>query len=160
MGKRIALHRILLRDWPSAGCVVFAAMCLSLILGSAVYGWIWKDAECLRFAFCFATLIVSPICVGWGLIVALRIRLIARLLAHGPRVSGRIVSLGMNSEDIEHAVVAYTYKDQSFSTIVTTESFWPGFSPQAGDEVELLVDPDRPKRAFFAKMFVGANGAR
>ena len=38
MSAKISFGRILLRDWPSTGLVVFAAMCLSLIVGSAIYG--------------------------------------------------------------------------------------------------------------------------
>lgn len=156
MSEKNSLGRIALRDWPSTGLFVFAGMCLSLVVGSAIYGWLWNDVECLRFAACFSILFVAPICLVWGFIVVRRIRLIARLLCQGPRVAGRIVSLGANSEDIRHAIVAYTYEDRAYRSIVTTESFHPGFAPQPGDEVELLVDPRRPKRAFFVKMFVDA----
>lgn len=153
------MGRIILRDWPSAGLVVFAAICLSLIAAATVYGWLWSDAEGLRFALYFGVFIVAPICLVWGWIAVRRVRLIAGLLANGPRVRGRIDSLGENSEGIGHAVVTYDYEGRPFRSIITTESFAPEFSPQPGDDVELIIDPRRPQRAFFVNMFAQSRNA-
>jgi hypothetical protein len=155
--KPLAPLGILLRDWPSLGFVAFTALWLlpwTVGLGFAAAG---GSAEGLRTLLELGGGLALASAV-FGAVAAWRVRLISRLLQHGARLSGRVLARGENSEDIRHAVVAYTLSGRAYRALITVEGAPRHFDPLPGDDVAIVVDPRRPTRAFFLAMFVDTNG--
>lgn len=101
----------------------------------------------------FVATIVLPICVAGPLLVAWRVWRINRLFTNGESVPGRIdaVHLFRDRGRIEFGFEHTGQTLKSWMPIHVTDAV---LALQPGQEVELLVDPQRPRNAIIKRLFV------
>ena len=128
-----ATVRFLRGDWLSHSAVSLAAAGLSLSVCGLTQGSNWVA---------MAGAVVTAGCAGWAL---WRIRLISRMLAAGPRLSGRVV----RRRDSGHALVTYALGNQVYESTIAVQGGPAHFDPRRGDDVAIIIDPHKPTRAFF-----------
>lgn len=89
--------------------------------------------------------------IGLGGHATLRLWFIWKAFASGLRISGRIVRVDTNSEDVESVLVEYQLDGRDHRIRNVTESLRGQF--QVGEPVELAIDPRRPRRAYLARLY-------
>lgn len=77
-----------------------------------------------------------------------QLRTLKRLCDHGVEVNARLVRVwdGQGAEtDFRHADYVYEYGGRSYEFTVRGADFFMSFATRYGDEVNVLVDPERPE---------------
>ena len=101
--------------------------------------------------------VLSAAGVSTGAIAAMvstaRLLRLRQLFQNGECVSGRVVHIGQNSEDIAFAIVEYTFQGSAHRVTTVGESLPESRRPAAGDAVNVVVDPRRPSRAALPLLF-------
>ncbi|MGC3965912.1 MAG: DUF3592 domain-containing protein [Pirellulales bacterium] len=86
--------------------------------------------------------------LGCGAVFLRRLLWIRRLTTHGVVVDGRVLVVDQNSEDVWYMTVGYEIDGANYRISQGTGDR-SRFNP--GDAVRLLVDPDRPDKAWVAE---------
>ena len=123
----------MLRDWLTLGAGAVTVAALALLLCALAFRTTGGTAAAAG---------AIGVCGGWAL---WRVRLIFRLLAAGPRLSGRVVV----RRDAGHALVAYAFANRVYESTIAVRPVPGCFDPRRGDDVAIVIDPRRPTRAYF-----------
>jgi len=140
-----SIRAILRRDYPSQTFGAFAVLFgLGAIIGGAAMAT--ADPKDRDFAAIFAGLF-ALFALGCAVVFALRLRWIMRLVRRGVVVDGIVRRNEANSEEIWFLDVEYEFAGTKYRTTKGT-----GLKSRfaVGDAVRLLVDPERPDRAWIA----------
>jgi hypothetical protein len=139
-----SLRLLLRRDYPSQAIFAFT---LFFGVGAmiAVAGAAAEPRE-REFAAIFAC-VFGLFALGCGIVVVRRLRWIMRLARRAVVVDGTVRRSDANTEDIWFIEVEYEFAGTEYRAKKATG--WKNrFAP--GDIVRLLVDPERPERAWIA----------
>ena len=153
MAYQLSLGRVLKRDWPSFGLALFIGACwLIAIAGYAWAGISQTEGNYLLAHFMGGGAVLMT--AVFGPVLAWRIRDLRRVFARGDVVQGRVLTVGENSEYIEHAVIAYQHGGREYRVTNVTEGVLaePRLAP--GAAVDIVVDPGKPSRAFIVKLYI------
>lgn len=153
MAYQLSLGRVLKRDWPSFGLALFIGACW--LMAMAAYAWAgisqtesnYLLAHSLGGGAGLMTAVFGPVLV-W------RIRDLRRVFARGEVVQGRVLTVGENSEYIEHAVIAYQHGGREYRVTNVTEGVLAGRRLAPGAAVDVVVDPGKPSRAFIVNLYI------
>ena len=153
MAYQLSLGRALKRDWPSFGLALFIGACWLL----AIAGYAWAGISQTEDNYLLAHFIGGGavfMTAVFGPVLAWRIRDLRRVFACGEVVTGRVLTVGENSEYIEHAVIAYQFGGREYRVTNVTEGAQaePRLAP--GAAVDIVVDPGKPSRAYIVKLYV------
>ncbi len=155
MPYQLSVRRILKRDWPCFGLVIFIGCGWLVGIGDYVLMAMWfredRDGWALAHILGVGVLFATVLC---AVVIVWRMQVIRRVFGSGEVVQGHVLSVGENSEDIGYALIAYQYQGRDYCTRNVTEgaSERGGLTP--GELVELVVDPAKPSRAFVAKLYI------
>ena len=90
---------------------------------------------------------------GCAVAAATRIRTIQRVFATGRVVEGRVAAPGEEVEHVPAAEVAYSYDGHEYR--LSSHTVLALRAPAPGETVQVVVDPERPERAFVVKPYTG-----
>jgi hypothetical protein len=155
MAHQLSVGRILKRDWPSFGCLVIVTFWWLMTIAGYLLAAVWLPED--RDGWLFAHLMgVSGLGVTalLGAVIARRVHIIRQVFGCGEVVRGEILSVGANSEDVGHAVVAYQYQGRQYLVRNVTEGAVGRGELTPGAPVDIVVDPSKPARAFIAKLYL------
>jgi hypothetical protein len=155
MAHQLSVGRILKRDWPCFGCLIFIVVWWVMAIGGYVLAALWypDDTDGWLFAHIMGVGGLGVTAVLGG-VIARRIHIIRRVFRQGEAVRGEILTVGENSESVGYAVVAYQYQGRQYLVNNVTEGAVGRGGLTPGASVDLVVDPGKPSRAFIAKLYV------
>lgn len=143
---RPSITALLRRDYPSQTFGAFAAIfaILAVVVGTAMLRVDPpKPDEAAIFGGCFGLF-----ALGTGFVFVRRLRWIVGLTRRGVVVDGTVLRSDTNSEDIWYLAVGYDFDGRSYHFTQGTGSK-SRFT--AGDVVRILVDPQRPDKAWLTE---------
>lgn len=129
---------ILRSDYAAHAVAIFVVMWVLLSIGVGI-GFAWKNPV-LTIVFAALT---ATIVLGGGGFAMLRTSRLRGLYLRGARVEGRVKRLGENAERVAYVDVEYSFASSTHELRHVTGK--PRYD--VGDKIDVLVDPDRPKRA-------------
>jgi hypothetical protein len=147
-----SLLRLLWKDHLALGSAILAGtvspVWLTLLLVAD-----WKEGDSALSSVLGGTAVLTTVvCGGWAL---RRLCILRRLLTHGAAVTGRILAVQSNCEDIWSATFGYTFGGREYRGKNVTGSD-PGY--RAGEAITLLVDPGKPSRAVIRDLYAPDAG--
>ena len=153
MAYQLSLGRVLKRDWPSFGLALFIGVCWLIALAGYAWAGISQNEDNYLLAHFMGGGAVLMTAV-FGPVLAWRIRDLRRVFARGEVVQGRVLTVGENSEFIEHAVIAYQHGGREYRVTNVTEGVLAPQKLAPGSAVDIVVDPRKPARAFIVNLYV------
>jgi hypothetical protein len=155
MAHRLSVGRILSRDWPAYIWTVFTVCGLLFLVGGYLVVGIWFRQDADSWVTAHITAMVGLVMlIACGALMIRRIRLLQDVFARGEVVQGQVLLLGENSEDVGYAVIGYHYRGKDYKVQNVTEGVAGRGGLKPDDEVDLVVDPRDPTRAFIVKLYV------
>jgi hypothetical protein len=153
------LRRLLRRDWPAFGLLALAGLCWLCVAALWLFTAIWPPGNADdRNLITILTVVGVVAGIVAACTAAVRLLRLQRLFVHGERVTGRVVQIGENSEDIAFAVVEYTFNGGTHRVTNVIESLPDRDQLKTGDEIDVVVDPKRPSRGYLAGLFETSEG--
>lgn len=131
--------RILRSDYAAQAIAIFTFLWFAMA-ATIGFGTSFKDPMLTAI---FAGLTGLIVILGGGFVLV-RTERLKRLYARGTAVEGKVLRLGDNGENVQHAVVGYAIGEAKYETRLVTGT---NQKYAVGDAVEVLVDPERPSRA-------------
>ena len=157
MERKVSFGRVLKNDYGSFLMVAAIAVAWIICIGGSVLGFLPRHrgggAVEVGPTLAIILLVVAAaltILLGW--LVARRVSSIRRVITSGPEVNGHILSVGFVKD---RGRVEYEYEFQG-KTYVAGNAIMKNKQTeqiQTGDEVNLIVDPEKPSRAFLAFLY-------
>lgn len=157
MTRNAPTSRILKNDYPSLLMLMFIGIMWVLAIGGGVLGFLPKrrgggtvEVDSTMMMVMIAIAVVVTVVFGW--LSSKRIRDIKRIVNTGSEVIGRIQSIGFIKDrgrveyDYVHDGKSYHAGNAIWKNRETTEL-------REGDEIRLIVDPEKPTRAFIASLY-------
>jgi len=141
------VSRIIWTDWPALACAVMIPV---VWLIGAAYPLINSSA---RFGRAELLSVAVPISLVALLMLAWRINRVFRLFSHGRRIRGVIQAIRI-VRDRGRLEFAYELDGQSVVTWTPIHRSKRVLELRRLQEVEVLVDPARPKDAIVAQLYV------
>ncbi len=157
MTRNAPIGRILKNDYPSLLMLIFISVVWVVAIGGGVFGFLPKrrggggievDSSMMNIMLLVA--VAVTILCGW--LAVKRIGVIKQVIRNGPEVEGRIQSIGFFKDrgrvefDYEYAGESYHAGNAIWKNRETTQL-------QDGDGIRLILDPDKPSRAFSASLY-------
>ena len=100
----------------------------------------------------FLYLAIAATVIGIPLLIW-RIRTFQSHFARGVEVAGKVIAIGFR-RDRGRIEYAYSYQGQTYQGANAIHKISKTRHLKPGDEITLLVDPDKPKRAFVRDIYV------
>jgi hypothetical protein len=157
MTRNAPIGRILKNDYASLLMLIFIGIMWALAIAGAVFGFLPKrrgggaiEVDSTMMIIMIVIALVTTILFGW--LASKRIGDIKRIINTGPKIQGRILSIGF-IKDRGRVEYDYEYDGQSNHA---GNAIWKNRETtklQNGDELTLIIDPDKPSRAFIASLY-------
>jgi hypothetical protein len=152
---RLSVGRILRRDWAAFSLILFVGIWWLFVVAVYVLAALSKQGNAeedptFLLVFAVGTFVITAAC---GALAVWRIRMIRKVFTNGVVLQGEVAHVGANDEDVGHAIVVYRYGGREFQVRNVTQSA-PGRGRfQVGESVEVIVDPEKPSRAFLVRLY-------
>lgn len=157
MTRNAPTGRILKNDYPSLLMLILIGIMWVLAIVGAVFGYLPKRrgggvVEVDSTMMIIMIVIAGVITILFGWLASKRIGDIRRVITTGIEVKGRVQSIGFIKDrgrveyDYEYDAKSYHAGNAIWKNRETTKL-------QDGDEIILIVDPDKPSRAFIASLY-------
>ena len=157
MTRNAQTGRILRNDYPSLLMLLCISVMWVIAIGGSALGFLPTrrgggavEVDSTMMTVMIVAAVVGTFVFGW--LAARRIQDIKRIINTGPEVQGRIQTIGF-FKDRGRVEYTYEYDNQLHHA---GNAIWKNretMQLQAGDEVMLIVDPDKPSRAFVASLY-------
>lgn len=136
----------LAKDWTATGLAIVAGtLWLVLLAGVMLFPTRGGEDPLLVGIFGGMAAVATIVWAAWTLRRWLTVR---RLMARGVAVSGRVLRVDANVENVWAVLLGYAYDGREHQTRIVTGARPPC---QVADTVPLLVDPARPSRAMMVE---------
>ena len=157
MVRRAPFGRILKNDYPSLLMLIFIGVIWALAIAGGVFGLLPKHRGGGTFEVDSTTMIILlliavVVTTIFGWLTLKRIGDIKRIISSGPEVNGCVQSISF-IKDRGRVEYEYEYNGQSHHA---GNAIWKNretIKIQEGDEVVLIIDPEKPSRAFIASLY-------
>ena len=157
MNREAPTGRILKNDFPSLLMLIMIGVVWFLTIAGGVLKFLPKRRgggaievdSTMMINFVVIAAVVTLLC-GW--FAARRIAAIKRVIRSGPEVKGRIQSIGF-VKDRGRVDYEYLYEGQTYQA---GNAIWKNRETtklKRGGEVTLILDPNKPSRAFIASLY-------
>jgi len=157
MTRTPSTGRILKNDYGSLLMLIVIGVMWVLAIAGGYFGLLPqpRGARLIEISSTMATILLTlavVITMLFGSLASKRISSIKRVLSSGPEVKGRIQDIAF-VKDRGRVEYEYEYNGQTYQA---GNAIWKNKETrqlQAGGEITVIVDPDKPSRAFIASLY-------